>query len=110
TAKKFNLSTFSVRYLSGHYPWLYIQVNVIDGNGQGVNRAWNNNGNWITGDGAGRDVDNTINLSVPGGYAPVMGRNNSVEFEISVKEVPSPNFWSSGACYAHPFWVIVTPF
>jgi hypothetical protein len=105
---KYNISSFSIRYLSGYNPWLYVRIGVEDGNGQSVDRAWNNYGNWITTDGAGRGVDNTINRSVPGGYAPVFGRNGAIIFTIYGKESAVNAFGDPrGGCHPGPFYVMM---
>jgi hypothetical protein len=107
---KFKLRQFSLRYLSGTKPWLYVQIDVWDGNGNAVNRDWNNNGNYIWNDGAGRDVDNTMNLSVPTTYAPVFDTNKPVTFRIYGKETARPDFFDNyGACYVGAWWLRVQP-
>jgi hypothetical protein len=98
---------FHVRYLNGRKPWIYFKVQVIDGNGNAVNRAWNNYGNYVDYDGAGRDVDNTMNLYPPSSYSPVFGSSKTVNFKIYGQEEDVAYFGGeySYECHTGPFYV-----
>jgi hypothetical protein len=106
---KFHLRALGIRYLSGTKPWAYFQIQVTDGNGVAVNRDWNYNGNWIKYDGAGRDVDNTTNLTPPVSYSPVFGRNRSVTFLFFVRESDAPLFPYDRGCNGGHFYVQLKP-
>jgi hypothetical protein len=96
---KFAVRQFSIRYLSGAKPWAFFQLHVQDGNNQWLRRPWNWNGGWITGDAAARDVDNTVNLYPPQGYAPVWGANQRINFVIDRTRIsPTPYFPYAGYC------------
>ncbi len=107
---KFHLRKFSLRYLDGAYPWLYVQIQVVDGNKNAVNRDWNNNGGWIHWDGAGRDVDNTINLYPPASYAPVFGAQQQMYFTIRGMENTVPIFGDpEKMCRTGPWNLLLKP-
>jgi hypothetical protein len=98
---KFHVRQFSVRYLSGTKPWIYFQVHVTDGNGVAVDRDWNAYGNWITYDGAGQYVDNTMNLYPPASYSPVFGTHydpRRITFRINGRESDGPSFPYANYC------------
>jgi hypothetical protein len=76
---KFHIRSIGIRYLAGTEPWAYYNVSVVDGNGQHFQRSWNNYESLIWYDGAGRDVNNTTNLTPPASFSPVFGRNGYID-------------------------------
>jgi hypothetical protein len=70
---KLRIRSISIRHLDSVRPWAYYQVEVADGAGQQFKRHWNNYGNLIYRDGAGRDVDNVTTLTPDYGFAPAFG-------------------------------------
>lgn len=93
---KFRIRSISIRYLSGTRPWAYYYVRVLDGNGQSLERPWNNYGNPIPWDGAGRDVDNVTTLVPPSDFAPVFGRSSAINIAIR------PSFFNQIGYYPNP--------
>jgi len=71
---------------------------VHDGNHVELFRPWNANGGWIMNDGAGRDVNNTMNLFPPASYSPTFGANHVITFDILTRESDHPIFPLSGFC------------
>ena len=106
---KFHLRQFSIRYLSGRKPWAYFQIHVHDGNHVELFRPWNANGGWIMNDGAGRDVDNTMNLFPPVSYSPTFGANHVITFDILTRESDHPTFPFEGFCTGEQTHVLLLP-
>jgi hypothetical protein len=111
TEDKLRVRRVSVRYLSGSRPWMWIRLSVLDGNNDLKHGPWNNHGGWIPNDGAGRDVENTINLTPHAGYAPTLGANRAITFSIIMIEnstIPMP-FPTTSSCMARNFNVQFVP-
>lgn len=87
----------------------YFQIHVHDGNHVELFRPWNANGGWIMNDGAGRDVDNTMNLFPPQSYSPTFGANHVITFDTLTRESDHPTFPFSGFCTGEQTHVLLLP-